>query len=470
MTSPTRRIVRHLMIGTTVVGGMSLTVLSQTAAGFGTINSLGQHAEHEQITRVLQCDSTLAPRDCFQTGSIDALAGKAGEFGAVGSPDIPPYLLGHPENHCDDADYDVLSATSTYPQSETEAHRQLETCIRQFQTRMTNAVNLAADLVKNPGLTDDHVPVGGCSLPSGSLNDKTPKCSVINQLGRALHTAQDFWSHSNWADRADPSRPESRDNPPGLGRTDLPTFFDYPAVPIEIPPGLITGCDDSIFINPCKARTTHSDLNKDKGIINPRTGQASNPATPRGQVADNFQRVVTGARAQTSAIWSQFLVTLTARYGSDRAGRMARALTRDTPWTVCSLSGSARRAQQPPNAEASGRSEVIGTITNRTSATLTCRSAVLDEGEWATLPPDTVAGPSQGKFRSVSNGLGTVGGVAYALQGTPVTLTIAWKNPVIGSNDYHCDLSGPGASRYSCSVGGAKRGYHSYPDFEVKGP
>ena len=37
-------------------------------------------------------------------------------------------------------------------------------------------------------------------------------------LGRALHGAQDFYAHSNWADQADPTRPIGDTNPPGLNQ------------------------------------------------------------------------------------------------------------------------------------------------------------------------------------------------------------------------------------------------------------
>src|SRR5690349_19049407 len=55
------------------------------AVAFGTIDSGGQHREHEHITRAaLAC--TKRERACFQPVTMDYLAGHDREFGAVGAP------------------------------------------------------------------------------------------------------------------------------------------------------------------------------------------------------------------------------------------------------------------------------------------------------------------------------------------------------------------------------------------------
>jgi hypothetical protein len=44
-----------------------------------------------------------------------------------------------------------------------------------------------------------------CRFPG----DNRAKCQAIEGFGRALHGAQDFYSHSNWTDVADPNKPIS---------------------------------------------------------------------------------------------------------------------------------------------------------------------------------------------------------------------------------------------------------------------
>src|SRR5438034_5002983 len=72
---------------------------------FGTINGLGQRAEHERITRAaLACPPGVkSTGDCFEPKSMDQLAGHAGTFGAVGAPDLDEFST--PAAHCDDADF-----------------------------------------------------------------------------------------------------------------------------------------------------------------------------------------------------------------------------------------------------------------------------------------------------------------------------------------------------------------------------
>ena len=71
------------------------------AAAFGTIETGGQHREHERITRRLACAG--AEPNCFEPRTIDYLAGHDREFGAVGAPDNDE--LSDPAAHCDNADF-----------------------------------------------------------------------------------------------------------------------------------------------------------------------------------------------------------------------------------------------------------------------------------------------------------------------------------------------------------------------------
>ena len=75
---------------TTILGIAALHVLSSSASPFGTVDSprlLNQHREHELITRAaFACRTGESPADgnCFEPISLDQVAGKSGEFGAVG--------------------------------------------------------------------------------------------------------------------------------------------------------------------------------------------------------------------------------------------------------------------------------------------------------------------------------------------------------------------------------------------------
>lgn len=61
-------------------------------SGFGTICgwNTGQSCEHERVTeRALSCESPgpTRVRNCFEATSMSQLAGKFGQWGAVGTPD-----------------------------------------------------------------------------------------------------------------------------------------------------------------------------------------------------------------------------------------------------------------------------------------------------------------------------------------------------------------------------------------------
>src|SRR4051794_195438 len=116
-----------------------LLVLPILTAAFGTINApliLGQHNEHEMITRLaFQCPSgQKSDGTCFETRSLDQLAGYHNDLGgfplvgtgingAVGAPDTFDPLPEGPEAHCDDADYLDIPG---YPQSRAEANAKLQ--------------------------------------------------------------------------------------------------------------------------------------------------------------------------------------------------------------------------------------------------------------------------------------------------------------------------------------------------------
>lgn len=322
-----------------LVAGLS-QVVAPAAHGFGTINGMGQHAEHERLTRAaLACPAgSPAPStgDCFEPRSIDQLAGKTGTFGAVGAPDVDEAL--DSSAHCDDADF---LAAAGYPQTRAQADATLLACVQHLRGRFGQGVTNAAGMLTGSGgisflqvlLTPSCTFVGG--VPGRA------KCNAIDGLGRALHGAQDFYSHSNWADQADPSRPIGVTNPPGLGLAGPSSIFDLrgsgtPAIPATLTTGCFAlGQDQTPGAGMCTGRITHDTMNKDLGLIDPATGATSGPTTSRGLVGTNFDRAVQGAIAETRRQWRDFRDELLSRYGATRGGRMICALTHDNPTSTC---------------------------------------------------------------------------------------------------------------------------------------
>jgi hypothetical protein len=170
------------------------------------------------------------------------------------------------------------------------------------------------------------------------------KCSTLEAFGRVLHGVQDFYAHSNWADVADPARPVGEDNPPGLGRTGPSPMFDLRTqMPPAVPADLATGCfvlrDEVAGVGECADRITHAALNKDTGLVDPETGKATEPTTPRGMVGDNFAAAVAGAIEETRRQWRNLRSELTSRYGAEDAALMTCALTHDDPIGACRSPG-----------------------------------------------------------------------------------------------------------------------------------
>ena len=118
-----------------------------SAAAFGTIDSGGQHREHEHITRAaLACvgDAGAEP-DCFEPESIDYLAGHDREFGAVGAPDNDE--LSDPAAHCDNADF----VEGDYPRTRDQATDSLVDCVNHLRARWKEGVDSAKGLLDDEG-------------------------------------------------------------------------------------------------------------------------------------------------------------------------------------------------------------------------------------------------------------------------------------------------------------------------------
>jgi hypothetical protein len=497
-----------------------------SAGAFGTINGMGQHAEHEKITKVLSCGADDPVASCFQSGSMAMLAGSDGTIGGVGLPDRLTEIDGHGSAHCDGADY--LPGAPYKPSDAARAVTAIDDCVDLFGRHIEEAVDAAGGLADGGKINfkqaDATEPCPWDLSRSIGVEIGTPsaKCKVVDGFGRALHAAEDFWSHTNWGDQANPNLPTVLPgtgadgapvfnilNPPGLEHTDLVPYLRFPIPRDQLPTEAeelagkapISGCDDSIDevknkgikwldkirdtgvkIDSCPERVKHSTLNKDKGLIDWRTGKTSDPETPRGQVGDNFQRAVTGARKQVRAIWGDFVDAVNARYGDARGGLILQALTTDTPWTKCQLSGKSPFVDDLPGGTKSALRSVTAVLRNQTGQSLSCGAAVLDSGVWASMPADSIANGGTMSFRTESNlatidakrvrvaSGGPVGAVTYAIGTTGYSVALRWDNPLIGSNGYGCVFLRGGVpvkdAPYSCSRSGGS-GKDSKPIFTV---
>ncbi|MEJ8632238.1 CinY protein [Streptomyces sp. MS2.AVA.5] len=300
---------------------------------FGTINGLGQSAEHEKITRsALACRGGEPANACFQPSSLTQLSGRSGTFGAVGAPDSDQTLT--EAAHCDGADY--LNAPG-YPRMRTQATASLLECIQHLRVNLSEGVVAAEDMLNAERLDPDEVDLRSTCTFTLSISGRG-KCNAIEGLGRALHGTQDFYSHSNWSDSSDPSRTVGINNPPGLARSVPAPFMNLVGsapTAASIPAPLSTGCF-SLFPWGCGGRVTHDVLNKDHGVIDPLTGTTSNPATPRGRVSANFDRAVRSAILDTQAQWKGYRDALEAKYGTRQGALLACAITHDNPTRDCS--------------------------------------------------------------------------------------------------------------------------------------
>src|SRR6266511_933938 len=171
-------------------------------------------------------------------------------------------------------------------------------------------------------------------------HEQRAKCRSLEGFGRALHGAQDFYSHSNWADEADPARPIGADNPPGLNLPAPSPVLDLRGSGAPtVPPDLTTGCyvlrDSVPGVGVCERRVSHAGLNKDLGLVDQNTGSTASPTTPRGKVGSNFAKAVAGAIVETRHQWQEFRAALEANYGAEEASLMVCALTRDDPSNDC---------------------------------------------------------------------------------------------------------------------------------------
>ncbi len=314
-----RRVVAFALL----IGGVALAPIA--AQSFGTINTLGQAAEHEKITRL-----ALGPKG-FQPKSLDEIAGKNKTWGAVGAPDNPARgLVTVSKAHCDNGDHMDIPG---YPNSQAKAQATLTTCQTWISENLNAAVRAADVLVDANGkIRDKEIPTFFSCTYLGQPG--RGKCNVLEALGLAMHAGQDFYSHTNWTDQP-PTVPVTIENPPGLGNI-APAPWLNPRKGTAFPPGLISGCfvfkPESAF---CPDRVRHAVLNKDEGPIDVATGAIGQGTTPRARGNDNFRRAVDAAIKDTQDKWTYFQERVVQQYGALRGNRMICAITNDDPVKSC---------------------------------------------------------------------------------------------------------------------------------------
>ena len=320
----------------------SLLTISVSTKGhaFGTIREMGQNIEHGRITRrALACKPNSAVGTCFETKTLDSLAGKKGQFGAVGAPDRGRALLTS-NAHCSGGDYFNIEG---YPQTKAKAAATLKECRDYMIENLNHAVLDAAKLIgSNNKIKRREASLELPCVYRGTWHGRA-KCNVLAHMGRILHASQDFYAHSNWVDLPDASRQIGIDNPPGLGFQGPSPWLNLRLKNPTFPYGLISGCFDKIsFVDEEKGcyygssgahRIRHLDVSKDTGTIDPTIGSGK---SERGKVNNNFKRAVEAAIADSVDKWAIYRELLVKKYGQEKAMTMICALTHDNPTKSCS--------------------------------------------------------------------------------------------------------------------------------------
>jgi Mg-chelatase subunit ChlD len=325
---------------------------------------------------------------------MDQLAGRPGDFGignvgGVGAPDWNKVTLlpEGEEAHFDNADYlDQRFTGKPYTLSRYEASLKLMKTIYHLRDRFGEGRDAAKGLLDQDVVilkSEVNIDERECTFAGHivAVPGARAKCNVFEGLGRSLHGVQDFYSHSNYADRAGPG-PISLTNPPGLDRhwnspllnmrtrSDFDVFSprhrseipdwevnnpDYAVVPYDLATGCFNGLDitESFDSLSCVGRIRHKNLDKDHGEVNLRdpfrplwqTGGFSystkypptiGSGSPRSDaLPGNFNAAATQAVQDTIRQWKDFRDTLRSWHGVEKGNLMICALVRDNPLKDC---------------------------------------------------------------------------------------------------------------------------------------
>ena len=371
------------------------------AGAFGVSPLKHSMKEHAQITRLaLACDSQFEPQNkpniCFDPvsgsnlysykfGTFQEQLVSVGSFSAVEAPDN--YLThgfsgGPPWWHCDDADHLNVSG---YQQDQKKAWEHLIECRKWAQRKLGDGLADSDALCDAPGYgtigyncygaagrahlllnskgnvsveQPDSLGNGGAFGLGGDCNfDGTKgrvKCSILESIGYTLHTVQDFYSHSNYADTT--SVPFSIDTPLGLNSTDIPSFWDLTVKDVSvlrIPKDVITGCFPDDECSKAK-RVTHENLNKDNASITEDGGADGHPfnliESVRGSMriagVKNNERAVKMAIRATRKVWSDYQALVLRKEGTDRGNKIICAIASDYP-NKCTSQGKITQNSLP---------------------------------------------------------------------------------------------------------------------------
>lgn len=317
---------RHSLVFAAVLFAVVAVLIPEPAFTFGTINAGVQNAEHEKITRLGLAGFNIGAK------TIDEIAGKTGTFGAVGSPDVR--LIFQKSAHCDGGDF---LAVAGYPQTAAGAAANIVACRKWIFSKLDEAVTDAKGLLSEGTL--DKLSYGKIPCIYSGKKGRA-KCNVLEDLGVALHTAQDFYAHSNWADAAAPGA-ITPGNPPGLNQPGIAAYINPLSRTAGFPKGLITGCFDGVPESQhCtyasgKLRIKHAFLTKDTGSIDVATGASGKGTTPRGAVANNFAKAVAIAIADTHDKWAWFEAAVLKKYGA-KNGKLIICRMRSDDASACS--------------------------------------------------------------------------------------------------------------------------------------
>ena len=305
---------RWIWLAFSLAAYLALAVAASSAQAFTPFPIDQGPSEHRRITdAALACEGGQALA-CWSRSSLDRLEV------SLKRPDITAITFKNAA-HCDGGD---LAPEGGPPRGLGPAA--LSDCRDWIRKNLALARAAADGLVDAQGAPTR----GARDCAWRALKPRTPLCEVDFHLGRALHAAQDFYSHTNWVDRLPPGSTVSLHNPPGLeGAGPIPWLAaDNTDAP---PPGLMSGCfvffPESAF---CHGRTRHTDLNKDHRQ-DPTSTQLD---PPRGAVEGNFARAFDAAAGETDRIWRDLRSGLIADYGPVRGKAMACVL-QGLPPSMC---------------------------------------------------------------------------------------------------------------------------------------